>query len=184
MNTKNRSKSVVIISTIISKIQIILGGLLILIFTISLIGLIDAPDTFSLIIEIILLILSVFLLYKGINRGKLIKLFKNYVQRLSTDCTHSISLLADNTGTSVDVVKSNLQKMISKNYFLNAYIDEKRNCIVFPQAGETEPTVSSESSAADSDVEYQTVICKGCGAENKIPIGSTRECEYCGSLLE
>ncbi len=187
MSVTTGSKSAIIISSIISKLEIVVGGLLTFFFGIGLIGCLTDESLNSagtIIVILVLLLLSIFLLYRGIRRGRMIKLFKSYVTRLSTDATHSIDLLAEGTGTSVDVVKRNLQQMIKKRYFANAYIDTQQNRIVFPQQATIKTSVSAEPSAAGPDTEYETVTCKGCGAANKIAKGSGGECEFCGCQLK
>jgi len=183
MNETSNSKSRVIISSIISKLELILGGFFALLCLIGSIALLSDSENSGAVFFCVLFLLSVLLLYRGIKRGKLIKLFKNYAIRLSSDPMRSIDLLAENTGTSVDVVRNNLQLMILKGYFKNTYIDLDQNCIVFTNDRATKTAPAVDSSITDSSIKLITVTCKGCGASNKIQRGSVGECEFCGSHI-
>jgi hypothetical protein len=130
------------------------------------------------------------LVYFGLKRKKFIKNFKTYVQKLSVDPTGSISGLASTTGTSVDVVKKNLEKMISKKFFVNAYIDVESNCIIFP-ASNNNINVSTnttqfnvQQNTKQPEIEYVTVTCKSCGGINKVIKGKVSECDFCGSPIK
>jgi len=108
--------------------------------------------------------------------------FKKYITIIINKEITSIDNIAAAMPVTYDVCKKDLQKMIDKGYFDGAYIDESAREVVLPKhdyADISEPTVSNGS----RNVEMQVVVCKGCGANNKIPKGTTGECEYCGSAL-
>ncbi|MEW9095240.1 MAG: hypothetical protein AB2417_09180 [Clostridiaceae bacterium] len=142
-------------------------------------------DVAALMICLALTTYGVSLIKKAKKRKKLINLFKNYSDRLASDPTRSIDLLARSTGATVDVVKKNIVEMINRGYFTNAYIDINRNCLVF--AGETQPVQQQANNMKTPNnqpqQEYITVACGGCGATNKIIKGRVGECEYCGSQI-
>lgn len=144
----NKSKSAIVFSTIIEKIQLILGIFLAVIFGACTIASFVEPIlgangflVFCIIVDAISVVLIVF----SRKRHNLIRDFKSYVAQLSNDPTGSIENLAASSGTSIDVVKKNLQKMIDRKYFCNATIDHSSNCIVLPNRKETQ-TFSTPSS--------------------------------------
>lgn len=179
MNQNFKVKSTLIINSLISKIQIIFGILLIIIFggTFLYILFDDSNRTKSILITFfVITTISIIILMLGLKRGKLIRLFKSYVPRLTADPNRSIDQLASATGTSVNIVKRNLDEMIKRGFFINTYIDNKTNCVVFSEDNSSNLTVSAKP-------EYTNVTCKSCGASNKILIGSVAECEFCGSMI-
>ena len=88
-----------------------------------------------------------------------------------------------------DVVRTNLDLMIKKKYFVNAFINEETNGIVIgniiPRKEETMQSVNTEASVQRNfkKIEYMSVTCSGCGGVNKVEKGKSCECEYCGSPL-
>ena len=140
-------------------------------------------DPGTVTFTVVLLLFSLLLLYSGIMKRRFVNLFRSYVTILSADPTRSLEVLAINTGASVEVVKKNLQKMIKKNCFENAYIDFNQNRLVFPQQEQTcEHTPESPIETNPGPV-YRQVTCNGCGAKNTVSAGSVAKCEYCGSTL-
>lgn len=195
----NKSKTALIVSQIIEKVQLILGILILGFFGLGTIGgLTDeelGSDTAFLVTMIIFDLIGVLLIVLSRLRHKLIKNFKKYVSMLSNDPTGSIANLAAALGTSEANVNSNLEKMIKKKYFSNAYIDKAQNRIVLPNhvaapAAQPAETVHTSANAAPSASvnagasEMTTVICKGCGGVNTVPKGGVAECEYCGSGIQ
>ena len=186
MNDNNKkSKAGIAVSKTVSLIQLIIGIILVFFFGIGGIGAFITSSDFGiteLAISLVFAMIGMYLISCYIKINKLIKTFKNYVSFLSTDPTGSIDTLASNLFKSPSDVKIELQKLIDKNYFVNAYIDNNRNCIVFPQK---ELRVSEESlkiSASQEDIiEYK---CNGCGAVNMIRESDSAVCEYCGSELK
>ncbi|MDF2588883.1 MAG: hypothetical protein K0S41_2724 [Anaerocolumna sp.] len=178
-----RQKSVIIVQSIIGKLQIIVGSVLTFIFGFTFIyGVFDDEEDGAavLIILAILTALAVYMLNRGLKRGKLIKLFTRYVAFLSKDQVHSIDQLAKSTETSVQVVTKNLEYMMKKRLFSNAYIDKINNCVIF----QGENIILEKQSINDDSTEYITATCRGCGANNTIKKGTTTECAYCGSLVK
>lgn len=116
--------------------------------------------------------------------------FKKYVAHLSIDPTASLENIAISTGTSVDVVKKNLQFMINKNFFYNAYIDANNNRLVLPSMknnmNQTEQKTSVNNVTPDVQerIVYSTCYCPKCGGINQIIQGSVAECDFCGSNLQ
>lgn len=118
--------------------------------------------------------MGVILIILSIRRHRLLHAFRAYVAVLSNDPTGSIANLAVTMGTTEALVRTNIDRMIRKRYFTDAYIDLKENCIVF-QGRETVPMERPD-----------TVIinCPSCGGLNAVPRGQVAECKYCGSPLK
>ena len=85
-------------------------------------------------------------------------------------------------GVSSDIVKRNIELMIKKNYFVNAYVNQETNCIVLG-GGNTVKKQQENNSVQSYAVELVPVACKCCGGMNQVPRGRTVECEYCGSPI-
>ena len=93
-----------------------------------------------------------------------------------------------------DVVIENLEIMMKKKFFTNAYIDRKSNCIVIankqaaqnntaaPNAFANEHSAPANTEAAA--VEMAAVKCNSCGGINTIQKGAVGECDYCGSAIK
>ena len=61
--------------------------------------------------------------------------------------------------------------MIEIGFFPGAYIDETNRKVVLQQKGPDER-------------DRKAVHCKNCGVDNRIVVGETGVCEYCGSPLQ
>lgn len=190
---ESNSKTAIITNTIISKVEIIIGIAIMALFGITTIyGLfhIKAGSDFIAVIILLLIVLVGFKIFSmGRKTSKLIKLFKEYVSRLSSDPSGSISNLASSIGTSEDIVKNNLEIMMKKKYFANAYIDGESNCIVFSNREQHREQYNNDNLNMNNKEElktkeYITVTCNGCGATNKIAKGEGGECDYCGTPLQ
>jgi len=179
----NSSKAAIVVSQIIEKLQLISGIIITILFGITLIASIGDKKAGAgiTITMFVITALGVLLIVFSRKRKKLINDFKTYVQRLSADPTGSINNLAAGLGTSQDVVKNNLNMMIKKRYFSNAYIDTENNRVVFSVVSEQQQTNAPK--ASQSNIEYITVTCKSCGGINKVIKGTVGECDYCGSPL-
>jgi ABC-type nickel/cobalt efflux system permease component RcnA len=169
-------------------VQIIFGYILAIAFgvmaltSIAATGLKQPMDWIMVPVLLLLTALGIWMILRGKKRRRSIKLFREYAARLATDPLRSIDQLAAGMSASPDQVKQNLTEMISRGYFVNAYIDHDRNCLMFAH-----PDASGMNGSAPRQqgpqIEYVTVACSGCGATNKVPKGAVGECQYCGNLL-
>ncbi|NFG62000.1 hypothetical protein [Clostridium sp. CMCC3677] len=186
MNQGNKKKSVIVFNKIIEKIQLIMGIIIILIFSMAIFGSAGTEGTRGVILmSLCFIALGITFIAMSKKRHKLIEDFKSYAQILSNDPTGSIENLVSSLGVSQDAVLKNLKLMINEKYFVNAYIDVENNSIVFPsKLGEKinkSGQVKEENS--QSNVEYVAIACKNCGASNKVQKGTVCECEFCGSQI-
>ncbi len=179
----NSSKAAIVVSQIIEKLQLIAGIIMTILFGLPAIAsAVDKNRKAGVVFTMfILAALGVLLIIFSRKRKNLINDFKIYVQRLSVDPTGSIGNLAEGLGISQDVVKNNINMMIKKRYFSNAYIDTKNNRVVFPMVSEQQQINAVQ--ASQSNIENITATCKSCGGINKLVKGTVGECDYCGSPL-
>lgn len=198
----NKSKVSIVTNQIWQKVESIIGWTLVVFSVIfHMMNFADSDDeafTTMLVFLSITLAIGIFLVIRGMKRKKLIRDFKNYVQILAGDPYNSLDTIAARTNTSVDVVRRNIELMISKHFFANAVIDRASNSLILNGKADTkqmlsanamaslQPTVSSNNYPfqAQQNVEMLTVKCKGCGAINVVQRGRLVECEYCGNIIK
>lgn len=192
----NQTKTKLILSTIVEKVQLILGIVIVLFFGLMTVaGLTDeelSSDKAFTVVMVVMDLIGVLLIVLSAIRHQLIKNFKKYVAMLSNDPSGSISNLASALGTEEETVIKNLDKMIKKKYFANAYIDRDQNRLCFPNR-EQAPSTDTDSyqgdlneppQSAPTAAQMTTVVCKGCGGVNAVQKGCVAECEYCGSSIQ
>lgn len=183
----NYSKSAVLYSKIVEKVQFVCG-----IFFTALFGLVvvvsmldDVEDSVSSVFFYILFtLLGVFLIVLSRKRKKLVRDLKEYSFRLSSDPFGSIDKLAASLRITPEAVRNNLDLMIKRRFFTDVYIDRVENRIIFHNHGRQSPLSQSVAGVKTQPVEYQSVTCKNCGGFNKGIKGKIIECEYCGSPLD
>lgn len=118
---------------------------------------------------------------------KRIKLLNTYSRQLTVDPLHSLDLLAAATNESVDVVRTQLTKLIDKGFIKDAFIDMERNCLVLVEENGQGVVDRKEIYVTPSPTAVQAVPavvkCGGCGAVNKVMAGQPSACEYCGAPI-
>lgn len=175
------SKTTVTISKTISIIQMIAGIAILFLFVLCTIMYLTDPvfaaevDIGFLIVCLIFDGLGVLLIVLSIRTQRLLKAFRAYTAALANSSNGFIPELAASLGASEDMVKRNLERMIARKYFPNAFFDRNANCIL-PR----KPAIRQRAAAP----EMVTVKCKGCGGINTLIRGQVGECEYCGSPLK
>lgn len=183
----NKSKAAIAVSKIVGLVQLGIGLVCILLFGLVLIMWMtdaeyraEAGKGFAIFCFIVVVI-GVFLVLLSRKRKKLIKEFRKYVSFVSADPTGSIANIAAAMGTSQDVVKSNLELMIKKKYFVNAHINQETNSIVL--GGTTAIQQETKHSVQPNAADLVPITCKCCGGMNMVPKGTTAECDFCGSPI-
>lgn len=178
----NKSKAAIVISSIVEKLQLLAGILLLLLFGLLTFGALLDKELASvgfLPFCIVVDLIGIALIFFSRKRHRLIVDFKNYVTILSNSTNGTIAALAASTGTSEDAVRKNVEKMIQKKYFAAASIDQLTGQILFAQRESPQQPVSNVNQP-----EMVTITCKGCGGVNTVPKGRISECEYCGSSIQ
>lgn len=186
----NKSKVSLAVSQIIEKTEIVVGllwgGVWFLIAVLFMFA-IDEELGIGWTIASLLLAAFGFLVFSwGMKRGKMRLEFKKYVTQLSVDPSGSLENLASATGTSVDVVKKNLQFMIKKNFFSDAVINEQEHRLVLPAKAKKEQQTKTLRHSASGAAQQELIACSCpcCGGMNKIAKGTAGECDFCGSPLQ
>lgn len=183
----NDSKVAITVSKIVSILQMLAGIAIVFLFGLCTIFYLTdkefAADTgvSFLIFCLVLDVLGILLIILSIKKSRLMKEFKKYVTVISCNPSGYIPDIAASLGVSEAVVKKNLEQMIKKMYFANAFIDYNSNCIVIANRQKTANTYVAP--AASRFATMVTVKCKGCGGINTIQKGAVGECDYCGSSI-
>lgn len=133
-----------------------------------------SSDPIALIWAIIFLPIGIYALYTAVNRQKKRELFKQYIAILNNYPDGRLDDLARHTNATVQTVTANLEWMINKNFFRNAYIDRDLQCIVINRNAST-PLVDRG--------EFLPCTCPNCGGINRVIAGHTTECDFCGTPI-
>lgn len=107
---------------------------------------------------------------------------KKYLSVIVNGNERQIDVIASSMGKSYDVAKNDIQKLISKGYLKNAYINEGTREVVLPN-NNIQEQVGTMTNTTANNVTTKIVACPCCGANNTI-MGDMGECEYCGSPLK
>ena len=115
---------------------------------------------------------------------------KKYISIIINNHQTSIDNIAAAIPTNYNQAVKDLSEMIDKGYFANAYIDASSREVILPQKQTKQASKGCENSEQNgSQVNFESkplfkiVICKNCGANNKMLDGTVSECEYCDTLL-
>jgi len=103
--------------------------------------------------------------------------YKKYINIIINKHVTSIATIASAIPVSLDVAIKDIQDMIDKGFFENAYINYDLNEIALSHA------VGVDTQVKNHKVEMVVVSCNGCGANNKIKKQEVESCQYCGSLI-
>ncbi len=189
MENRNRlSKSKIMVAIIKGKIASIVGWPLAVFWVIGLIIYLSPSDMTSgdkasgLLISIIFELIGIALIVYGIKIKKKVKRFRRYIDIILNNNQIVVDNIASIVGKPINIVMTDLQKMIDKGYFKGAHIDKVSHEIVLDRRSE-----NGVSNKVDDSVELSSVKvveCKSCGAKNQVRNGSYGECEFCGSPLE
>ncbi|MGE5628608.1 MAG: hypothetical protein ACM3X7_10950 [Solirubrobacterales bacterium] len=175
-------------SSLASALAYIAGGFLGFCFIVFLVLTItdsETDKTAGIVLCICTFLMAYFFIDMGKSIKKTIERFKVYVALISDNHITSLEEIASNTGHSVNFVKMDIQKMINKKYFVDAYIDIETGKIVI-RGLNIQPKPSKADKPAEKEIKAETerIKCHGCGAINYRLKGKAVNCEYCGSLLK
>ncbi|GEM_PF-1268881 len=185
MTTDEKSKSAIMKNAILGKIASVIGWIITL-FTlpITIVGIASPNEegkAGALVFFFIIHGIGIWLITFGVKAKRIIKRFKQYVSIISFQGDNSIENIASATYRSVDFVMKDIDIMIKKKYFIDAYIDFASKELLFKnRIAQTDLEVKPVDS---KDLEYVKLNCQGCGATNKIVKGKGGDCEFCGSPL-
>lgn len=186
MNMEKTSQIAIITSRILGIVSSILGyAIAVVIGLPTIFG--TLPNVSTVIFVIVFLAIAALLISHGIKTKRRIKRFKRYVNIISGKSQTSLENIASICSQSIDFVTNDIQKMINKKFFIDAYIDQNTNEIVFQNNDNTvakEAVIEDKPIKEDKLVKVKVITCKGCGASNSIPKGTTAQCEFCGSAIQ
>ncbi len=145
-----------------------------------------------------------FLILGSINAKRLRK-YKNYINYVARQKIYSIDRIATLEKVDYNVAVENLKFLYDNNYLGRESCLEVRNRVIRPKnkpvqrsqsvvnnsTNKVNITKVVDSNVVDSNVEDNkvniskniTVRCNGCGANVNAVVGSTTECEYCGTYI-
>lgn len=107
---------------------------------------------------------------------------KKYISIIINEKQTSIDNIAVQIPTSYEEAYKDISNMINKGYLGQAYINDKEREVMFLK--ETLYNEENTQNQENVSIKTKSVICKNCGAQNKIIIGKASNCEYCDSQLE
>ena len=181
------SKVRIFFYTVFGKIFSILGYFLGSVFLIALlVELTDGKQSeysfgYTASMYLVFLGLAGFLIFKGITIKNRIKRFKKYVGLISIEHITSLQNIASSINQSLDFVTKDIQKLINKKFFSNAYLDIKNGKIIIKKPNFQQASVILSQNAK---AETEQVKCNSCGANNIKVKGIMGNCEYCESPLK
>lgn len=123
------SKVTVIVNKTAAIIKIVIGIALLVVFGVATIYALTDKESmaqlgaFGIIVLVIFDIIGILFVLSARKTFKLIKEFKKYVAVIACSPDGYIPDIAASLGKSENVVKENLELMIKKKYFINAFID-------------------------------------------------------------
>lgn len=167
------------------RILVIIGWILLVLGVFYIIGSIAEPTiTAGQVFSGLLLFVGggIALIVVGRRNKRNAQKYKKYIDMVVNQNIKDIDTIACVMNLPYEVVKSDLQNMIDKEYFLNAYIDESKGEIIIVHKQRQDYNKEANANF-NSNVQMVVVTCKGCGAKNKILQGSVGECEFCGSPI-
>lgn len=111
-----------------------------------------------------------------ISSRKAVK-YKKYINLIVNQGLRSIAPISSAIPATHDQAIQDIQEMIKKGFFKEAYIDFGTDKIVFTRE------VVETHFQNESMVNQLIATCNGCGADNKVIKGQVTDCQYCGSLI-
>ena len=146
----------------------------------------DGFDGATLIVILVFGGAGVSLLRVGSKSQKRAESVKKYLNIIINGGQRELDAIAATTGKSYDVVKKDIQMMIDRDYFKNAYIDENTREIVLPSASPANANTNATTPLQEmfaTPAQVRVVACPCCGANNTVSV-TIGECEYCGTTLQ
>lgn len=122
-------------------------------------------------------ILGLTLVYLGKKSSLRAAKYKHYIDIIVNKRVRSIPTISSAIPVSHDIAIKDIQEMINKGFFDDAYINYNRDEIVFSTEYEIDQSVRNYK------LEMIVVPCNGCGANNQVEKGQVEKCQYCGSLI-
>lgn len=179
----NKSKVAIVVSRLVGMVQLLSGGFLLGLFgLLTLMYIFDSEFQMDvgpslLVVCLVFDSIGIMLILLSRRTKKLIAEFKKYVSILSAAGIETIEALAATIGKPQAVVKKNIELMIKRNYFVNAYINHETNQLVIAKTSDI--NINQKVNG-----EQLVCNCKNCGATNRIVKGNGANCDYCGTPIK
>ncbi len=128
------------------------------------------------------------LIYYGMKNKKKVERYKGYIDLVANQQIYSLDTISSTMNVSYDVVKNEINTLISKGTFRGANINELSRCIEMNLVSE-QPAAQGfingvlEGVGASASNQTVTATCPGCGGTMAAIKGATVECDYCGKIF-
>lgn len=133
-------------------------------------------NVFSICLASLFLVGGVLVWMKADKNAKEAVVYRQYIDFVINSHITFIQELSSRMNKPVDTITKDLEEMISKGFFQDAFIDYSQYQIVL-----TEVKYNPDNGMEMKKVE---MICPGCGARNEAYPGTNAHCEYCGTILK
>lgn len=201
MRINNKS---ILMNKIISCLQIGFGAIDLFVFGIAFLGnLLDTEtklDAISVFLFIFFIGIGIMILRFGMKRNQMLKELKKYENVIGNVPSIKISELSLIVQQSEYEIEKNIDWMIKKNFFTDAYINYDEKLIISrsayakiiqqeeqekreeqkAQAEKKEQAEKEEQEEREKrNLEYVSVVCGCCQGTTRIVKGKTGVCDYC-----
>ena len=132
----------------------------------------------SIVMSILFPLLAICCIVASRRISRLLADFRTYTAILSSDPVKTVDRIAEMTGETAETVRIKVNRMIEKNYFVNAYIDQSGK-IVLADREQMNQVVGNNNGRKD----FVTIVCPSCGGVNRLTKGQVGKCEFCGAYI-
>lgn len=188
------NKTAIVISNIISFVQMGVGIVDIGLFGLAFIGnLLDAETKLSatdILLFFLFIGLGAIIFNLGRKRNKMSRMIKTYENVIGELPSIKIEELSKKVLQSEYEIEKNVEWMIRKNFFTDAFINHDEKALTFREAYEQklrlevqESIAKEQARIAKENVEHIYVVCECCEGTTEIEKGTTGRCSYCGAPI-
>ena len=107
--------------------------------------------------------------------------YRKYINMVVNQNQTLIDSISSAVGLPYNTVVSDLQNMVSEGYLPGAYVDVTQRKIILAEM--TQQMVAPVPASVNQP-QATVVPCPGCSANNRVIVGQTASCEYCGTFLQ
>lgn len=129
------------------------------------------PSGFPIVVVICVTVFGgggVALMVRGWTQCRKHRIYERYVNVVLNSGESSLSGIAAILGTDRQTAMKDLEKIVGVGALKGAYIDHMNDRVMLPPQRE---------------LPQDAVFCPSCGAQQQVPAGQARFCEYCGSPI-
>lgn len=125
----------------------------------------------TILISIVFTVVGLVLIIIELTRMPMYKRLPNYFACIADSKNGSLDAISASLGYPYETVVSDIEYLINRGILEKTYINHSRRLITSPLIGEV---ILQEA---------RRVLCPNCGATNEV-IGQTKECDFCGTVLQ